>query len=140
MWRDFWTNACIGLPRSARTRPRSSRQAPAWRGRDERSAAVLVRARLSGRNVPLERAHVLKLTRIERIQALLPVLDLDRLEDHLDLLQDVAFLGGRLVHLGDEGFGHDDGEEGLPSLVARGLAHLQLDLLERLPGADVGED
>ncbi len=65
-----------------------------------------------------------------------------RLEDHLDLLRDVAFLGGRLVHLGDERLVHLDREEGLRACRScRSTCTSPASTVSNdLPGADVGED
>jgi GTP-binding protein len=106
-----------------------------------RSLAAVGRRSIAGRDVPLERPGVREGAGRTGADALLGVVDLDLLEDHLDLLRDVAFLGGGLRHLGHEHLVHRDREEGLaPFALAGRLAHFQDHLRKRLAGADVGQD
>ena len=73
------------------------------RRRERRRASCAARGRLQPPSCPVGLAAGMSHLKVPTlsslpgswVDALLPVLDLDGLEDHLDLLQDVAFLGGR---------------------------------------------
>src|SRR5450755_234247 len=120
-----------------RTGKRTTRAVPALREPGRPSGMLLRRRRRASRNVPGVGPLALEFA---GLVILLLVVDLDGLEDQLDLLHDVAFLRAALRNLGDESAFHEHREIGLRAALAGGLHHLELQLRERLAGADVAED